>query len=80
MDIDDGSGILKIVFFKDVVEKIYDLNKDNFKQEILEEQKLEIFDKLEDKLLGEKVKVTGRAKLNNFSSQIELLCDSVELI
>ncbi|MCK9292976.1 MAG: hypothetical protein WCY27_01785 [archaeon] len=80
LDIDDGSGILKIVFFKDVVEKIYDLNKDNFKQEILEEQKLEIFDKLEDKLLGEKVKVTGRAKLNNFSSQIELLCDSVELI
>jgi len=80
MDIDDGSGILKIVFFKDLVEKIYDLNKDNFKQEILEEQKLEIFDKLEDKLLGKKIKFTGKAKFNNFSSQIEFLCDSAELI
>jgi len=80
MDIDDGTGILKIVFFRELVEKIYELNPQDFKKDIDEEQKIDVFDKLEDKLLGKKVIVTGKAKLNSFSQNIELLANTIEFV
>lgn len=80
MDIDDGTGILKIVFFRELVEKVYDLNPNDFKKDINEEQKIDVFDKLEDKLLGKKVVVTGKAKLNSFSQNIELLANTIEFV
>lgn len=80
IDIDDGTGILKVVFFSDLAEKTFKLNKEELKKELTDEDKLTIFDRLENELLGKKVKVSGRAKLNSFSSQIEFLADSVEVV
>jgi hypothetical protein len=80
IDIDDGTGILKVVFFFDLVEKLFKLNKEDLKKELSDEEKLTIFDRLENELLGKKIKVSGRAKLNNFSSQIEFLADSFQLL
>jgi replication factor A1 len=80
IDIDDGTGILKVVFFSDLAEKIFNLNKEELKKELTDEEKLTIFDRLENELLGKKVKLSGRAKLNSFSSQIEFLADSLEVL
>jgi ssDNA-binding replication factor A large subunit len=80
VDIDDGTGILKVVFFSELAENVYKLKKENLKKELTEEDKLTIFDKLENELLGKKVKISGRAKLNNFSSRIEFLADSFEVL
>ncbi len=80
IDIDDGTGILKVVFFSDIAEKLFSLNKEELKKELTDEEKLTIFDRLEDKYLGKKVKLSGRAKLNNFSSRIEFLADSLEVL
>ncbi|NCP71775.1 hypothetical protein GW835_00060 [archaeon] len=80
IDIDDGTGILKVVFFSDLAEKLFSLNKEDLKKELSDEDKLTIFDRLENELLGKRIKLSGRAKLNSFSSQIEFLADSIEVI
>ncbi len=80
IDIDDGTGILKVVFFSDLAEKVYKLNKEDLKKDLTEEDKLTIFDRLENELLGKMVKISGRAKLSSFSSRIEFLADSVEVV
>lgn len=78
VDIDDATGILKIVFFGNLVEKIFGLKKEDVKKDISEDEKIGIFDKLEDSLLGKKVVVTGKTRLNSFSSQVEMICDSID--
>lgn len=80
VDIDDGTGILKVVFFSDIAENLFKLNKEDLKKELTDEDKLTIFDRLENEFLGKKVKLSGRAKLNSFSSQIEFLADSFEVL
>lgn len=80
IDIDDGTGILKVVFFSDLAEKVYKLNKEDLKKDLTEEYKLTIFDRLENELLGKRVKISGRAKLSSFSSRIEFLADSLEVV
>ncbi|MDD3178220.1 MAG: OB-fold nucleic acid binding domain-containing protein [Candidatus ainarchaeum sp.] len=80
IDVDDGTGILKVVFFKEVVEKIFNIKKEDFIKEFSEEEKENIFSKLEDDLLGKRIKIKGRAKLNGFSSEIELLANSIDFV
>jgi len=80
VDIDDGTGILKIVFFSEIAQRVYEIVPDTLKRDIMDEEKQQIFEQLEDKLLGKKVKVVGRAKLNNFSSQIELLVSTLDFV
>jgi hypothetical protein len=73
IEMDDGTGVLKVVFFRDLVENVFNLKKEDLKKDLSEDDKAAIFGKLDDDLLGKKVKVTGKAKLNNFSSQIEFI-------
>lgn len=80
IDIDDGTGILKVVFFSDLAEKLFKLNKEELKKDLTDEDKLTIFDRLENSLLTKRIKISGRAKLNSFSSRIEFLADSFELV
>lgn len=80
IDIDDGTGILKVVFFFDLAEQLFSLKKEDLKKELTDEDKLTIFDRLENELLGKRIKISGRAKLSSFSSQIEFLADSYTLL
>jgi len=80
IDLDDGTGVVRIVFFNDIATKLYSLNPQDLKKELTEEEKNEIFDTLEANLAGKKISITGRGKMNNFSGKIEFLCDSLEII
>lgn len=80
IDIDDSTGIIKVVFFRDLVTKLFNLNKEMLNKELTEDQLLEIFDNLEDQLLGKKIKIQGKANFNDFSSQIEVIANELEII
>lgn len=80
INIDDATGILKVVFFSDLAEKLFSLTKEELKKELSDEEKLTIFDRLEETYLGKKIKLLGRTKFNSFSSQIEFIADSFELM
>ncbi len=80
IDIDDGTGVIRIVFFNDIATKLYSLNPQDLKKELTEEERNEIFDTLEANLAGKKISITGRGRMNNFSGKVEFLCDSLELI
>jgi ssDNA-binding replication factor A large subunit len=80
VEIDDGSGIMKCTMFSNTVESFFKLKKEDLKKDIDEEAKIEIFSYLEDELLGKKVSVTGRAKLNDYSSKIEFLVSSINIV
>lgn len=79
IEIDDSTGILKVTMFGNVVEKFYNINKDDYKKGISDEDKDELFSYLEDQLLGKKVVVCGRAKRNDFSGNVEMMADTVSL-
>ncbi|MFH0906262.1 MAG: hypothetical protein V1824_02910 [archaeon] len=76
LDIDDSTGIIRLSFFNDLVEKLYNINKNDL-VDFDEAKKEDLFNELEDKMLGKKVTVYGRAKLNSFSSKIEVLSDNI---
>ena len=80
IEMDDGTGVLKVVFFRDLVENLFKLNKEDLKKDLSEDDKAAIFGKLDDDLLGKKIKITGNAKLNNFSSQIEFIANTIEIV
>ena len=80
LDIDDGTGVMRIVFFNDITTKLYALNPQDLKKEINEEERNNIFEALEANLAGKKISVTGRGRMNNFSGKVEFLCDSLEVL
>ena len=49
-------------------------------KELNEEEKNEIFENLEANLVGKKVSVTGKGRMNNFSGKVEFICDTLELV
>jgi len=79
IEIDDSTGILKITMFGNTAEKFYNINKDDYKKGISDEDKDELFSYLEDQLLGKKVVACGRAKRNDFSGNVEMMADTVSL-
>jgi len=80
LDIDDGTGVMRIVFFNDIATKLYALNPQDLKKELNEEERNNIFEALEANLAGKKIAVTGRGRMNNFSGKVEFICDSLEVV
>ncbi len=80
LDIDDGTGLIKLVFFNDIATRLYNLKPELLKKELTEEEKNEIFENLEANLVGKKVSVTGKGRMNNFSGKIEFICDTLEMV
>jgi len=78
IEIDDATGITKATMFGNVVEKFFNINKEDYKKGISEDDKEELFSYLEDQLLGKKVVVCGRVKLNDFSGNLEMMVDTIE--
>lgn len=76
--VDDSTGTLKISFFNQLLEKIYDLKKEELKL-ITPEKKDEIFYNVEKKFFEKKITASGRVKMNSFSNQLEMIADNIEL-
>jgi len=78
INIDDGTGIIKASFFNQLLEDLFEIKKDDLKKDITPEEKDAIYYKAEKKLFGKKVIITGKAKINDFSNQLEFIVNSLE--
>lgn len=74
--VDDGSGNIRVVFFRDIAERVLgkciaDLEK------LSSEDPMKIYDDLK---LGEEFIIRGRVKKNQFTESIELVANDVERV
>jgi len=74
--IDDGTGIIRMVCFKEQVLKL--LNKSEEDLAVLKDSP-EKFDEIRRELLGTEIVVSGRATLNKMFGRIEFVADKIEL-
>lgn len=77
--LDDSTGVIKVSLFNQLLEGVYDLKKEDLKKDLTQEEKDNIFSKAESKLLGKKVIITGKAKQNSFSNQLEFMASTFEI-
>lgn len=79
LTLDDSTGVIKVSLFNQLLESVYDLKKEDLKKDLTPEEKEKIFSKAESKLLGKKATVTGKAKINDFSNQLEFMASTFEI-
>ncbi len=79
INLDDGTGVIRVTLFNQLLESVYDIKKEYLKKDLTEEDKNKIFSKAEGKLLGKKAIVVGKAKINGFSNQLEFMANSLDL-
>lgn len=77
--LDDSTGVIKISLFNQLLESVYDIKKEDLKKDLTQGEKDVIFSKAEAKLLGKKAIVTGKAKQNDFSNQLEFMASTFEI-
>ncbi len=75
--IDDGSGHIRCVFFKESAERVMGMGTKEAQD--LAENELLLVEKLNDKLLGKEVQVEGFLKDNRAFDRKELIVNSIEL-
>ncbi len=73
--LDDGSGNIRVVFFG---QQMQQLLKKSDEEILLYRTAPELFDKIKTDLLGEMIKVAGRASKNEMFSRIELIANKIE--
>ncbi|MFP4117040.1 MAG: OB-fold nucleic acid binding domain-containing protein [Candidatus Aenigmatarchaeota archaeon] len=76
--IDDGSGSIRCVFFRDQAEELLDMDTDEAWKMTDEGENMEEFMERCDELLGNEIVVQGRVKMNDFFGMPELLVNSME--
>lgn len=79
INIDDGSGTIKVSLFNLILEDAFEVKKEELKKDLTPEEKDAIYYKAEKKLFGKHVVVTGKAKMNDFSNQLEFMASTLEL-
>jgi ssDNA-binding replication factor A large subunit len=73
--IDDGTGNIRVVFFRDVAEKVMGKNTDALRKISLDNRNPEaVYD---DSVLGKEFIINGRVKKNQFTEKLELVANSV---
>jgi replication factor A1 len=78
LEIDDSSGIIRTTIFNNVVEDLFKVKKEELKKDLSDEEKEELFSRIEDELIGKKVVAIGRAKINDFSSNLEFIANTID--
>ena len=79
INIDDGSGTIKVSLFNQLLEEAFEVKKEELKKDLTPEEKDAIYYKAENKLFGKHITVTGKAKMNDFSNQLEFMASTLEL-
>jgi len=69
---DDSTGSMRVVFFRDLAEKVCNTSADELIR--IEEEKR--YDYIKDKLIGKELLVTGRVKKNKRFDRLELIANS----
>jgi len=77
--VDDSTGVIKVSLFNQLLESAFDLKKEDLKKDLTTEEKDIVFSKAETKLLGKKAIITGKAKMNDFSNQLEFMASTFEI-
>lgn len=74
--VDDGTETIRVVFFRELMDKLTNSNKEN----ILEyKDSPDKFDEVKTDLLGNIIKISGRVKRNLFFDRIEIVANDVSL-
>ncbi|MFH1237571.1 MAG: hypothetical protein V1648_04180 [Candidatus Aenigmatarchaeota archaeon] len=73
--VDDGTGNVRVVFFRDMAEKICGKNADELRKIALSQDPSSL---CEDVKLGREFVIRGRVKKNEYADKIELVASSVE--
>lgn len=71
---DDGTANIRVIFFRDLAEKIYGLKAEDIGLDDLNK----FYDGLDS--LGKEFIIGGRVKKNNFSGELELVGNKIELV
>lgn len=74
--IDDGSGNIRVVFFRDLAEKVFGKDLDELKK-LASKDPLDIYESLK---LGEEFVIRGRVKKNQFTDRTEFIANELERI
>jgi replication factor A1 len=79
LNVDDGTGIIRVSLFNQLLEEAFDLKKEDLKKDLTPEEKDGVYYKAENKLFGKHIVVTGKAKQNDFSNQLEFMASTLEV-
>lgn len=74
--VDDGTENIRAVFFRDMMDKLINSNKETI---LSYRQDPEKFENTKTELLGSIIKINGRVKKNIFFDRIEIVADEVSL-
>jgi replication factor A1 len=72
--IDDGTDDIRVVFFRDLAEKLLGAKTD----ELLALEQEKRYEFIKEKLLGREIQLTGRVKKSNISERLEIIAGEVE--
>ncbi|MFH0956665.1 MAG: hypothetical protein V1813_02260 [Candidatus Aenigmatarchaeota archaeon] len=73
--IDDGTGNIRAVFFRDLAEKVFGKNSDDVKKEFMDRGLDAFWEGFSS--TGREYVVEGRVRLNDFSKELEMIASSV---
>lgn len=74
--IDDGSGNIRAVFFRENAEKVFGKTTDELMGMMKEDENLDFIDQLQ--VLGKDFIMRGRVKKNNFTERMEFVVNGIE--
>ena len=68
---DDGTGDLRVVFFRNLAERVCDISS----QELVILNEEERYQKIKDKLLGRELIISGKVKKNQMFERLEMMAN-----
>jgi len=77
--IDDGSQLMKAVLFGEAVQKI-GVKTEELKEKIENQKINDYLNEMEEKIVGKIYLFQGRTKRNNYTNEIELICNNIKEI
>jgi len=73
--LDDGTGNIRVVFFRDQAEKVFGKSAEDLRAEFLERGMDAFWEKMD--ILGSELVIEGRVKMNDFSKEPEIMASGV---
>lgn len=75
VELDDNTGTMRIVFFRENAKKLIDIDENQVESLINDDK---IYNELKNKLLGRMITVRGRVKINKLFGRLEMIANEIE--